>query len=371
MSIEPNTIKRRGTGFRGSDPDRVCPGFTLFAPINLVSKTVYLIDLEGNVVHNWEMPEPPGLYGYLTERGTLFYCGNEPNDSFIGRSRYHGGVVREVDWNGKVFWELRQPDQHHDARRLRNGNVLLLCAQPVPADIATRVRGGRPGSEQQGGAIDADYLQEVTTDGRVVWEWRSWEHLDPEQDVITSSQDDRSEWTHGNSIWEMADGNIIISFRNISTVAMIDRKSGGIYWKLSAPPFSGQHAPYVLENGNVLLFDNGPHRVDETFPFSRLLEIDPITKRIVWQYVDTPPWKFFSPRISNAQRLPNGNTLICEGSFGRLFEVTPDGATVWEYVNPIFGGPGKAGRRAQQRLSRLSLQRRRGGAREGSDRELS
>ena len=60
MSIEPNTIKRRGTGFRGSDPDRVCPGFTLFAPINLVSKTVYLIDLEGNVVHNWEMPDLPG-----------------------------------------------------------------------------------------------------------------------------------------------------------------------------------------------------------------------------------------------------------------------------------------------------------------------
>ena len=47
------------------------------------------------------------------------------------------------------------------------------------------------------------------------------------------------------------------------------------------------------------------------------------------------------PTHLEPQRLPNGNTLICEGSFGRLFEVTPDGATVWEYVNPIFGGPGR------------------------------
>ena len=45
-----------------------------------------------------------------------------------------------------------------------------------------------------------------------------------------------------------------------------------------------------------------------------------------------------SPRISNAQRLPNGNTLINERWFGRFFEVTPEGAVVWEYINPYFGG---------------------------------
>jgi len=46
-----------------------------------------------------------------------------------------------------------------------------------------------------------------------------------------------------------------------------------------------------------------------------------------------------APNISNAQRLPNGNTLSCEGNFGRLFEVTPEGAVVWEYVNPYFAPP--------------------------------
>lgn len=79
--------------------------------------------------------------------------------------------------------------------------------------------------------------------------------------------------------------------------------------------------------------------MDETDPFSRVLEIDPATKSIVWKYQDPIPMNFFSPFISNARRLPNGNTLINEGMFGRFFEVTPAGEVVWEYVNPYFGGP--------------------------------
>jgi hypothetical protein len=92
----------------------------------------------------------------------------------------------------------------------------------------------------------------------------------------------------------------------------------------------------------MLLFDNGPHRLDESFPFPRILEIDPATKNIVWKYQDSITSNFFSPRISNAQRLPNGNTLINEGWFGRFFEVTATGDVVWEYVNPYFLGPANA-----------------------------
>ena len=62
-----------------------------------------------------------------------------------------------------------------------------------------------------------------------------------------------------------------------------------------------------------------------------------VTQQIVWEYMDDPPHNFFSWYISGAQRLPNGNTLITEGAFGRLFEVTPAGQTVWEYVNPHCG----------------------------------
>ena len=242
-----------------------------------------------------------------------------------------------MTWDGRILWEVKHPDHNHDGIRLRNGNVMLICQKPLPAAMAAKVQGGRPGTEYDNGKMDAPYLVEMTIDGRVVWEWRSWEHLDPEADRMTAGQDDRDVWTVGNSVSEMPDGNILLSFRDISTVVMINRQTGAIYWKLGAPPLAGQHAPYMLANGNVLLFDNGPRRLDQSFPHSRVLEIDPATKSIVWKYQEPRLADFFSPRLSNAQRLPNGNTLINEGWFGRFFEVTPTGEIVWEYVNPYFG----------------------------------
>ena len=184
----------------------------------------------------------------------------------------------EVDWQGRVLWEVKHPEHHHDGIRLKNGNIMLLCATELPAAIVRQVKGGRPGTEFDGGKMLADYLVEMTTGGDIVWEWRSWEHLDPAEDVLTAVQDVRDEWTHGNTISETPDGDLILSFRNISTVIMVERGSGRIKWKLGAPPLSGQHAPHILANGHMLLFDNGPHRLDETFPFSRVLEIEVATQ---------------------------------------------------------------------------------------------
>jgi hypothetical protein len=334
-AVDQNPIRRRGTGLRAFNPAKASPGATLFAPLT-GDGAVYLIDLEGKPIHKWMMPYPPGLYGYLTDQGTLLYNGKIPSDTFLGKSPFKGGAVLEAGWNGKALWEVRHPDHHHDGRLLMNGNVLLLCATELPDNIAKRVRGGRPGTEAKG-KIWADYLVEMTKDGRVVGEWRTWEHLDPEQDIITGVQDDRSEWTHGNGLAELPGGDLLVSFRNISTIIRIDRRSGKITWKLGAPPLSGQHAPTPLPNGNILIFDNGPHRLDETFPFSRVIEVSPATKEIVWKFQEAIPANFFSPRISNAQRLPNGNTLIDEGWSGRFFEVTSGGEVVWEYVNPYFG----------------------------------
>ncbi|HEX2928701.1 MAG TPA: aryl-sulfate sulfotransferase [Candidatus Binatia bacterium] len=338
--VEQLKAKRAGIGLRACDYNRAFPGFTLFAPQS-GGGTVYLIDLDGNVVHTWKMPYAPGNSGYLTERGTLFYNGKVIEDSkrFISRQPWKGGAALEVNWNGRVLWEVRQPDHHHDGIRLRNGNVLLICLALLPEHLVARVEGGLPGTEHDG-KMYADYLVEMTTDGQVVWEWRTWEHLDPVTDCITAVQDLREAWTHANGLAELPDGNIIVSFRNISTVIIIERRTGKIIWKLGAPPLSGQHAPTPLANGNLLLFDNGPHRLDHTMPFSRVIEIELATKKIVWKYQEKRECEFFSPRISNAQRLPNGNTLVCEGDFGRFFEVTLDGELVWEFVNPYFGeGP--------------------------------
>jgi hypothetical protein len=337
MAVEQSRVRRGGVGLRALDRERSCPGYTLYSPMGGRGE-VYLLDLDGAVAHQWRMPYPPGLYGYLTGDGRLFYNGQLPpmQARFGTWPVWKGGVVLEADWTGRVLWEVRHPDHHHDGRRLRNGNVILLCLKQLDETLAAKVQGGRAGAR---GPMFGDYLVEMTTKGETVWEWRSWEHLDPAADCITAPGEPRHEWTHGNTVAELDDGNLVVSFRDISTVAIIDRPSGDITWKLGAPPLAQQHAPTPLPNGNLLIFDNGTTRLDTPATFSRVIEVDPRTSEIVWTYMDRPPIDFYSPYISNAQRLDNGNTLICEGNFGRIFEVTHEGELVWEYINPHFGSP--------------------------------
>lgn len=334
-SVDQNTIRRRGTGLKAYDPQKAFRGYTLFTPLT-GNGEVYLISLEGKVVHQWNLPYPPGLYGYLLPNGNLFYNGKTPENPsrFPMWSLFKGGVVLEVDPHGNIVWEYQHPDHHHDARRLRNGNTILLCLEKIPQSLVPRIKGGVPGTELDGD-IYADVVYEVTPSGEIVWTWHAYEHLDPETDIITP-QDQRHEWSHGNTVGELADGNIVLSFRNISTVVIVDRKTGEIIWKLGDKVLAQQHFPNELPNGNLLIFDNGAHRRNTALNFSRVIEVSRQTQEIVWEYSDNPPHNFFSSYISGAQRLPNGNTLITEGGFGRLFEVTPAGEVVWEYVNPHF-----------------------------------
>jgi arylsulfotransferase ASST len=162
-----------------------------------------------------------------------------------------------------------------------------------------------------------------------------------------------------------APNNVIISSREASLLAIVGR-DGSIVWRLG-PDFNqskelrairqiiGQHHAHLIPKGlpgegNLLVFDNGgasgygfanPIAPDGVGAFarstSRVLEINPVTLELVWFYTNP---RFFSTNISGAQRLPNGNTLITAGAGGRMFEVTREGAIVWEYMYPLFGQNG-------------------------------
>ncbi len=95
-----------------------------------------------------------------------------------------------------------------------------------------------------------------------------------------------------------------------------------------------------------MLFDNGSHRQnDSLISYSRGVEVNPATNKIEWEYKADPPQSFYSALISGCQRLPNGNTLICEGLKGHVFEVTMDGEVVWEYLSPFYAPLQSIGRR--------------------------
>jgi len=181
----------------------------------------------------------------------LFFNGRTLEDSPLSRFPFKGGVVLEADWKGNVLWEVRHPDHHHHGILLRNGNVLLHCLGQVPSDIARRVKGGMVEQEMASGQYAAraqgeaskmysDYLAEVTRAGQTVWEWRTWEHLDPEADGIVEIQAPRTLWAQGNSVQELPDGDILARYRPTSTVIRISRKTGKILWKLGPPTVAGQ-----------------------------------------------------------------------------------------------------------------------------------
>ena len=125
-------------------------------------------------------------------------------------------------------------------------------------------------------------------------------------------------------------GDLLIASRNMHSIAVVDLETARILWVWGFGELERPHHPTLLDNGNFLIFDNGFAR-----EWSRVIELDPRKGEIVWQY-GAPYGKdfFYSATRGSAQRLDNGNTLITESTAGRVFEVTPKGRIVWEFMNP-------------------------------------
>jgi hypothetical protein len=155
-----------------------------------------------------------------------------------------------------------------------------------------------------------------------------------------------------------ARGNVLVSIRNLSAICVMDLELEQVVWSATGE-WKYQHSPTILENGNLLVFDNNPTAADaesvhdpelfikrfedspevvEEGAFSRVVEMDPFTREVIWEYSGEPDFPFYSFVLGKAQRLPNGNTLITESVAGRAFEVTRDGEIVWEFINPSTTG---------------------------------
>jgi hypothetical protein len=318
-------------------PSKAFNGYTLFAPMG--GSGVWLMDMKGQFVHHWEVDPEPGGHGVLLSDGNLLYGGSLV-DPPIPSTGPMGGKLIELDWEGNRIWEHEDPYMHHDFCRLPNGNTMIVKWVKTPNSIAAKVKGGMPDTEREG-VVWADAFQEITPEGQVAWEWLAYEHLDPEKDAICPLCA-RAEWTHVNACSVLPNGDILTSFLTLNTIAIIDRATGKITWRWGPGELAHQHDPTLIDNGHVLVFDNGSHRPSNAkFPygmigFSRVLEVDPKRNEIAWEYKEEASTHFNSSFISGCRRLPNGNTLICEGSNGRFFEVTPEKELVWEYINPFY-----------------------------------
>ena len=383
------------TGVTRYDPVKAYNTFVLYAPLADGLGQSYLIDMNGNEVHQWAQGGFPPLFldpGVTRgQRGRILVqlsalppgSGEAPGQA----ANFRNKTIAELDWNGKVVWQWGSEApggaarQHHDIHRLANGNTVMLSnvLHAVPGFTLPR--------------LTDDAIYEVDPAGKVVWRWLASEHLDelgftPEELKLVKATRN-PDYLHLNDMTPLGPNkwfnqgdqrfdpeNILIGSRNANFVLIIDKKTGHVVWRLGpdypARPAGrqklprpvdqlvGQHDPHLIApglpgEGDLLLFDNQgeagyPPAPMQTNPGSRVLEIDPVKKQIVWAYTgldsDRPAWTFHSSFISNAERLPNGNTFIDEGMNGRFFQVTPSGEIVWEYVNPHFTHTGAGGGRS-------------------------
>ncbi|WP_095170645.1 aryl-sulfate sulfotransferase [Pseudomonas sp. Irchel 3H3] len=370
------------TGVTRYDPAKAYNQYVIFSGAD---KQTHLIDMNGNAVKTWPQAGfpsaiiDPQLVGGERGRVLLQLSDKDPGKLGSAGNGLGNQSVGELDWNGKVVWQWGDQapggaaQQHHDQRRLKNGNTLVLAnkVHAVPGFKVPEV-------------ID-DAIYEVSPQGEVKWQWLASEHLTefgftPAQLKLVHASKD-PDYLHINNLsvvgpnkWfdagdkRFAPDNLLIDSRNANFIAIIDKNSGKVVWHLgpNLPPinpktagqvpravdqFVGQHDAHIIGPGlpgagNLLVFDNQGTAGYPSVPLglisgSRVLEIDPLSQQIVWQYSAAnsrqPGWAFYSSFISSARRLPNGNTLIDEGMHGRFFQVTQGGENVWEYVSPYLG----------------------------------
>jgi hypothetical protein len=309
-------------------PEKCDPSYVLYNSRNMEVAT--LIDLEGNLIHRWSYPQGfTWHYAELLPDGRLAAI-------IIELEGVDPGMLIELDWESNLLRKLDVP-AHHDFDYLENGNVVALCREYVD-NVQVYV----PKATDPAPTTKSDRYIEIAPDGTVAWEWHADEHALELQNFVQVEfpRPDR-DWAHTNTVEVLRDnpvakadprfkaGNVIFSMRHVDTIGVIDRASGKVVWAWGPGVIQKQHMPTMLDNGHLLVFDNG----SETGR-SRVVELDPLAEEIVWQYVADPPESFFSFARGSNQRLDNGNTFIADADNGRLFEVTPEGEIVWEFTNP-------------------------------------
>ena len=225
---------------------------------------------------------------------------------------------------------------YHDIRVLENGNYILQAYDSLYVNMEELVSGGHPSAL----IIGVLRIQEFTQNNELIFDWFALDHLDISEYTNLNLSNQQITFMHGNSIEVDNYGNLILSNRRSSEIIKIDRSTGEIIWIIGGPlnefeisgdefnGFSRQHDARRLENGNILIFDNGNNHSP---PTSRVIEYEinetDKTLNLVWEYRN--PYGQESLSMGSSQRLPNGNTLISWGNIwglagGKIMEITPN-----------------------------------------------
>jgi Arylsulfotransferase (ASST) len=341
-SVEDDDAGEAGTFLR--DAAASSPGFNLYS-IHTGS-AAELSDAAGKVLRSWRIaPSRHWDNVDLLPSGDILVVGADPDPAVPGivdEKRY----LLRMNWAGEVVWK-KYLFAHHDAEQLPDGRILTLTftRRTIPQihpTIETR----------------DDNLTILTAAGEPAESMSLYDCIVKQPDIfplgpVKPTVQGGKQWVdlfHCNSVeWMVrkelfgthalySPDHILVCFRHQDRVAIFNWKTRQVVWAWGQGQLGGPHDAQLLENGNILIFDNGLGRM-----WSRVIELDPRSNKIVWEYKAREPKSFYTASKGSCQRLANGNTLICESDSGRAFEVTPQGRIVWEFVNPQIDRRGKRG----------------------------
>jgi hypothetical protein len=332
------------------DPDRAYRGYNIFCG---VTPHVYLMDMDGRIVHVWTYPE--------AKQGLWHHAIMLADGSVVIVNMYNH--VLKLDWQSDLVWK-QEMYVHHDIAELADGSFYVIGVEVW---------------NRRGLAVRFPTIVHLTSEGEEIDAWSAHTNLDhmkqtfdrrsfldtildtmlaheswltvynkiAERDEVVESDLPGVQYDHfhmntitvlpdtplGRTDARFREGNLLTCLRNVNQIAVQDRDTKQVLWTWGEGVLEWPHHPTMVPSGNILIFDNGIRR-----RYSNVIELNPVSGEIEWEYTGDPPESFFSKLKGSAQRLPNGNTFICEGDRGRVFEITPEGEIVWEWRNPLMKG---------------------------------
>jgi len=322
------------------DPSRAYEGLNFY--ISGDRPAAYLLDMSGKLIHEWSLdsreawPDRSAMKhwrkAHLLKNGDILAIYQGPGSGLV-----------KLDRKSKLLWKYRgdcnNGGPHHDLDVADDGRVFLLTSRRV-TDLSYKKLGLR-------GPIMEDYITVLNRDGKEIKSFSIIDaFLNSDYSTILKNMRKAGDIFHTNTIEilkgggvnripSLLAGGLLISIPHLDTIAVITPEEEKVVWAMSNG-WEAQHQPTLLDNGNILIFDNKGN--DDN---SRVIEISPISGEIIWQYQGDPPESFLSKTCGSNQRLPNGNTLITDTEAGRAFEVTPKGEVVWDFINPHRAGEEK------------------------------
>ena len=332
VDVSPEPVAATQMGVTVFDEGRSWPGYNLYTIRG--QRAAELIDARGKVVHRWHKKDDLAwVRSVLLANGDLLVVGDHPRGPSKDSKKSAPRFAMRLNWDNEVIWQ-RTLSAHHDIVTTPDNRIGVLTVQ-----------GRRPPNGPPSAVIVEDFVTVLNQDGEVEDERSLDQMLRARPDLFTFLPGGRGrrKWDplHSNSLRWMSDealaardpiyalGNIIVCFRYQNSIAIFDWAKEEVVWTWGQGEIREPHDAVVLDTGNILIFDNGPQRY-----WSRVVELDPLAKEIVWEYKAPEPTDFFTGARGGNQRLPNGNTLVTESNKGRAFEVTPGGDIVWEFFVP-------------------------------------